>query len=68
LRVCEKTLATALDIFTTSESRRASAASPGQIKSFLLGRLLECLLRERAALVFTSYYAPGDLCPDPLYR
>jgi cell division protein ZapE len=36
--------------------------------AILLGRLLECLLRERVALVFTSNYAPNDLCPNPLYH
>lgn len=34
----------------------------------LLARVLECLLRERVALMFTSNYAPPELCPNPLYR
>lgn len=36
--------------------------------AILLGRLLEYLLRERVALVFTSNYAPQALCPNPLYH
>lgn len=36
--------------------------------AILLGRLLECLLREGVALVFTSNYAPAELCPHPLYH
>ncbi|TRO39904.1 cell division protein ZapE [Pseudomonas sp. ALS1131] len=36
--------------------------------AILLGRLLECLLREGVALVFTSNFAPAGLCPNPLYH
>lgn len=36
--------------------------------AILLGRLLECLLREEVALVFTSNHAPAELCPNPLYH
>ncbi|MGE8359205.1 cell division protein ZapE [Pseudomonas sp.] len=36
--------------------------------AILLGRLLECLLRENVTLVFTSNFPPAGLCPNPLYH